>query len=421
MKDKFQKAKDILTQYNQLHLLNFYNDLTDNQKDILLNQILSINFEEILTLYNNSKIEPNYDNVTISPIPYIDKDKLSDSDFNKYYKTGIDCIKNEQLAVVTMSGGQGSRLGIKVPKGCFELDTDPPISLFEIMCNNFKRVKDLYNVTIPWYIMTSEENDTFIRTFFKQNNYFGYPSSSINFFMQENLPIIDIHGKLILEELYSIKQASNGNGNVFPALYNSGCLDRMKKDGIKWVSFCGIDNVLSRPTDSVFLGATILSGYQVGTKSIFKEIANANECIFCKQDNMPIIIDYDRITPDMENAKNDNGDFLYRDTNILSHLMSLDALFTVASKTLPYHRAYKKNTFINYEGTKEVPTSPNTFKFETFIFDAFSFFNDLFILRVNKSDEFAPIKDFTSENNPENALELYEKFWSKPELYNKYF
>ena len=132
MKDKFQKAKDILTQYNQLHLLNFYNDLTDNQKDILLNQILSINFEEILTLYNNSKIEPNYDNVTISPIPYIDKDKLSDSDFNKYYKTGIDCIKNEQLAIVTMSGGQGSRLGIKVPKGCFELDTDPPISLFEI-------------------------------------------------------------------------------------------------------------------------------------------------------------------------------------------------------------------------------------------------------------------------------------------------
>ena len=36
-------------------------------------------------------------------------------------------------------------------------------------------------------------------------------------------------------------------------------LDRLKKDGIKWVSFSGIDNVLSRPTDPVFLGATVSS------------------------------------------------------------------------------------------------------------------------------------------------------------------
>lgn len=143
--------------------------------------------------------------------------------------------------------------------------------------------------------------------------------------------------------------------------------------------------------------------------------------MFCKKDNIPIIIDYDKITPEMTNAKDENGKFLYRDCNILAHLFSLDSLFKIACETLPYHRAYKKNTFINYEGMKEVPSKPNSFKFETFIFDAFSFFNDILIFRVNKSDEFAPIKDFISKNNPENALDLYNNFWSKPDLYNKYF
>lgn len=259
MKDKLQKAKDILDKYKQMHLLNFYNDLTDTQKSNLLNQILNIDFDQIFKLYENSKIDDDYTNSVISPMPYIEKNLLSNDEFQKYYNIGINIIKQEQLAVVTMAGGQGSRLGIKIPKGCFEIETVPPISLFEIVCNNLKKVREKYNITIPWYIMTSEENDTFTRTFFKRHNYFNYPSSFINFFMQEKLPIIDTDGNLILEEIYKIKQASNGNGNVFSALYNSGSLERLKKDGIKWVSFSGIDNVLSRPTDPVFLGATVSS------------------------------------------------------------------------------------------------------------------------------------------------------------------
>lgn len=411
MNDKLTKAKEILSKYNQEHLLAFYNDLTDTQKSKLLNQILSINFDEIINLYEKSKINDNYEGCIISPIPYIDKNTLSTELYDKYANLGKECLKNEQLAVVTMSGGQGSRLGLKIPKGCFELELDTPTSLFEIACNNLKKANEKYGITISWYIMTSEDNDTFIRTFFKNHNYFGYPSSYINFFMQEKLPIINVDGKLILEEMYSIKHASNGNGNVFSSLYKSGCLDRMKKDGIKWISFCGIDNILANPTDILFLGATISSGYSVGTKSIFKEDPYCQECVFCKQDGKPIILDYNRITPEMSNKKDENGKFLYRDANILAHIMSLDSLYIIANIDLPYHRAYKKNTFINYEGMKEIPSSPNSFKFETFIFDAFSYFDDLLIMRVNKNDEFAPIKDFTSVNNPERALELYKNYW----------
>ena len=40
MENKLSKVRDILKKYNQEHLLQFYNELTESQKSDLLNQIL---------------------------------------------------------------------------------------------------------------------------------------------------------------------------------------------------------------------------------------------------------------------------------------------------------------------------------------------------------------------------------------------
>ena len=89
---------------------------------------------------------------------------------------------------------------------------------------------------------------------------------------------------------------------------------------------------------------------------------------------------------------------------MLSHIMSLDAIKKSANIDLVYHRAFKKNSFVNEEGVKQVPDKPNTFKF-----DAFSYFDGMLLLRVNENEEFAPIKDFTSIYNPDTAIEKYNK------------
>ena len=94
---------------------------------------------------------------------------------------------------------------------------------------------------------------------------------------------------------------------------------------------------------------------------------------------------------------------------MLAHIFSIDALMYMQDISLPYHKAFKKNTFINYEGMKQVPDSPNVYKFEQFIFDAFSQFDDITLLRVNPKEEFAPIKSFNGPYNPEIAKEMYEK------------
>ena len=92
---------------------------------------------------------------------------------------------------------------------------------------------------------------------------------------------------------------------------------------------------------------------------------------------------------------------------MLAHLFSINSINKMSNIKLPYHRAFRKNAFINDEGMKEIPDNPNIYKFEQFVFDAFSHFDNIALFRVNKDDEFAPIKSFTGPYNPEDACNKY--------------
>ena len=168
-----------------------------------------------------------------------------------------------------------------------------------------KKVKDnnTYNITIPWFIMTSQENDQTTKDFFAEHKYFGYPQKSITFFTQGKLPIINTEGKLILDQPYHIKEASNGNGNVFVSLRKHDILNLMEKQGIKWISFGGIDNVLLKNVDPLFLGMTISKKEQIASKSIFKEQPLEKTAVYCKKDGKPAILDYVDITPELSVEK----------------------------------------------------------------------------------------------------------------------
>ncbi len=404
-----KQAKNVLKKYNQEHLLDFYDEINEQEKENLLKEILNLKFDEILDLYEHSKINNN-SKYKLSPLQHIEKDKISDKEKEKYIKIGEDKIRQEEFAVVTMAGGQGTRLGYKGPKGTYELKLKTgKKSLFEIMCDDIKEANELYNIIIPWYIMVSKENRKQTIEYFEEKNYFNYPKEYIKFFVQDTIPLIDINGKIILKEYYKIKEVSNGNGNVFKAMKKANIIEDMKTKGIKWVSFAGIDNVLLKNVDPLFLGMVIDSKMQIGSKSIFKEEPLEKVAVYCKKDGKPSILDYDEITMEISEQKNEKGEFLYREANMLSHIMNIQAIEKVVNKDLPYHRAFKKNPIINEEGMKIVPTEPNTFKFENFIFDAFIFFDDMLLLRVEKQEEFAPIKDFTGIYTPETAKEAYKK------------
>ena len=116
MDDNLSTAKETLKNYNQEHLLFFYDELSENEKDILINQILNIDFEKIINLYLNSKKDNKSLDIEISPLSHIEKDKLTNKELDYYTEIGEAVIKNNQVAVVTMAGGQGTRLRLQRSK-----------------------------------------------------------------------------------------------------------------------------------------------------------------------------------------------------------------------------------------------------------------------------------------------------------------
>lgn len=403
MDTELHDTMQILKKYNQEHLLNFYDELTEPEKETLLSQIHNIDFDKINKLYISSTKDDSIPYDRISPIPFVSKSKLSKKEIDHYSKIGNEFISKEKLAIITLAGGQGTRLGYKGPKGSYEIDVPPKKSLFEFACDNLKKLNQLTGVSLRWYIMTSPTNDTATKNYFESKDFFGYPKDKIKFFVQNTLPIIDVDTNVILETPYSIKSGSNGNGDVFKAFSSAGFIDELEQNNIEWVFIGGIDNILLKLVDPLFLGLTISGHYEIASKSIRKLDLYSPDWVFANVDGHPSIID-------PKNLQNNNFES-YNQKNILAHLFSIDALKKLADVDLPYHRAFKKCDFINSEGMKEVPLKPNSFKFEKFIFDAFSIFDRILLLEVESSEEFAPIKAFTGNETPETALDLYKKYY----------
>ena len=411
--DKAKDAIEILKTYNQDHIIKLLNKLEGKKKQELIEQIMKIDFQQIHELYENTKKEIEIKENKIESIDYLDKSKLSKDEKEKLDNLGAEIIKNGEYAVVTMAGGQGTRLGHNGPKGTFKLDVyGKGKYLFEILAENLKEANKKYNIQIPWYIMTSKENNKDTVEFLKKHNYFGYPKDKVRIFMQSELPLVDINGKLLIEKNYKIKEASDGNGGTYSSLRASGCLAEMKENGIKWVFIGGVDNALLKMVDETLLGLAIDKNVQIASKSVVKANPHEKVGVFCKMNGHPKIIEYAELPEKMAEEVDKNGELKFGESNILCHLFTIDAIEKASKETLMYHSAFKKNSYIDENGKEAIPDEPNSYKFESFIFDAFEFFDDMALLRVKREEEFAPVKNKEGVDSPKTAKELYEKFWN---------
>ncbi len=407
MEKELEKAQKILKKYNQEQLLNGYEKLDEEKKKILLEQINNLDFDKISELYENTKKEISFKDEKITHMEYVDKAKLSKEEYDKYYKLGSDVIKKGKYAVITMAGGQGTRLGYVAPKGTFKIGGGVEKSLFEALSDTIKEAQEEFNTIVPWYIMTSRENNDATEKFFEKNNYFGLNKENIKFFKQGELPMIDTNGKILIDEKGLVKLAADGHGGVFEAMSKNDCISDMKKRGIEWIFISGVDNVLAGLVDPIATGLAIDRNTLATGKSVVKRNPSERVGVFCKKNNRPYVIEYTEITEDMANAKDESGELLYGESHILTNLFNIKALEKISKNKLPYHSAFKKAKYIDENGNLVVPDKPNAYKFEAFIFDAFESLDDMSILRVKREDEFAPLKNAQGEDSPDTARQLY--------------
>ena len=414
--DKTQDIVELLKEYNQEHIIKILDKIDEKSRKELIQQIQNIDLHQIMELYNNTKKEIEFKENKIEPLKYLDKAKLTEIQKNKFDELGKKVVRSGQYAVVTMAGGQGTRLGHTGPKGTFKLDVyGKGKYLFEILIENLKEANEKYNTIIPWYIMTSKENNKDTVEFLEKNNYFGYNKDYITIFTQSELPLVDTEGRILIGKDYKVKEASDGNGGTYASLRASGWLADMKSRGIKWIFIGSVDNALLKMVDVTLLGMAIDQKVQIASKSVVKANPHERVGVFCRMNGHPKVIEYTELPEKMAEQRDRNGELKYGESHIMCNLYTIDAIEKISQETLMYHSAFKKNSYIDENGKEIIPTEPNSYKFESFIFDAFEFFDDIAILRGKREDDFAPVKNKDGVDSPKTAKELYEKFWNKGE------
>ena len=405
-----------LKENGQEHLLKYIEMGNKEQKENLISEISKINFNQVNELYkiSNKDNEKAIESCLIEHTKFVDKYRISNDEFEKYKNIGENIIKNGEYAVVTMAGGQGTRLGHNGPKGTFLLNVNPkPKYLFEIIADGLKMANEKYGITLNWYIMTSTENNDKTVNFFEEHNYFDYPKNKVKFFKQGNLPLVSEEGKLLVDENLHIKYAADGNGCIYRAMQQDGVLDDMKKNNIKWIFIGSVDNAILNMVDPILLGLTVSDGNKIGSKSVVKRSPQERVGVFCKKNNKPAVIEYTELPTEMANELDEDGELLFGESHIMCNLYSIEALDIISKNQLPYHSAHKKAPYLDENGELVKPTKPNAYKFEAFIFDGFTFFDNISILRGRREEDFAPVKNAEGEDSPETAIQLYNNFWKK--------
>ncbi|MBR6688833.1 MAG: UTP--glucose-1-phosphate uridylyltransferase [Clostridia bacterium] len=408
---KLEEIKTKLAAYGQDHLIAFVGELSDSERESLLTRLETLDLELAKKLYEGRNDISTGDD-KIEPMAYVDRLKLSDEENAKYIAIGEEILKAGKFASVTMAGGQGTRLGHSGPKGTYMVEVGETKSLFEITCETLKRAYVKYNAYIPWYIMTSRENNDDTVKFFETNNYFGYPKEYVAFFKQGELPMIGETGKILLETKSMVREAADGHGGIFEAMNKNDIVKDMKSRGIEWIFIGGIDNILLNIVDPLFIGMAKDAGVKAASKTIVKANPAEKVGVFCKRNGRPSVIEYSEISEEMANLRDENGELLYGESHILCNLFNIDALELIGHEKLPYHAAHKKSNYIAEDGSEFVPEAPNAYKFEAFIFDAFSKVEDMLLLRSLREHEFAPIKNKEGVDSPETAVALYKAHWN---------
>lgn len=401
----FEQAKAKLSEAGQEHLLRYYDELTEEQKEDLLRQIEQLDMELPKLVENGVK---EAERGVLAPLGAVTLDEI-DKKRECYEKSGIQAIKKCKVGAVLLAGGQGTRLGLDGPKGMLNIGVEKELFLFERLVGNLMEVVEKTGAWVPLFIMTSEKNNDDTVSFFKEKNYFGYDPRYVFFFVQQMAPSVNYEGKFYLEGKDKVSTSPNGNGGWFVSLVKAGLLDQVRKFGIEWLNVFAVDNVLQKIADPVFVGAVLENKRVCGAKVVAKADPNERVGVLCLEDGKPSIVEYYEMTDEIIHSRDADGKLLYNYGVILNYLFQVDTLVEIVEQNLPLHVVEKKIPYINENGDYVKPEQPNGYKFETLVLDMIHLMDNCLSFEVERDKEFAPIKNATGVDSLESARNLMKK------------
>ena len=398
----YKTAVEYLKTIGQEQLLEYFNELSETERAQLLEDIRKTDFK-VLENIGKKSAKPRG---KITPIDAVSLAEIAQNR-HKFEEEGIKLLSEGKVAALLLAGGQGTRLGFDKPKGMFNMGLTCNLPIFQLLMNNMSESAARAGRYFPLFIMTSAINNAETVKFFKDNDYFGYPKQKVHFYIQNETPACSFDGKVYLDKKYRVALSPNGNGGWYSSLIASGLGKVLEEEKIEWINLFGVDNVLQRICDPVFIGATALKNCGCGAKVVNKVSPEEKVGVMCKEDGKPSVIEYYEMDADLKNERK-NGELVYRHGVILNYLFNVRALAATLSNNLPYHLAEKAIAHIE-NGKRVIPAKPCGYKFETLAVDMVKLTGSAIAFEVEREREFAPVKNATGADSVDTARQLLIK------------
>lgn len=400
-----QQVAEKLASCGQEHVMKYYDELTEQEKELLLSQAESTDFSVLSSL---GSLKGGNERGVITPLGAMQLPEIRQKE-KEFKAIGLEAVKKGKVGAVLLAGGMGTRLGSDDPKGMYNIGITREVYIFQRLIENLMEVVREAGAFVPLYVMTSDKNHEATVKFLKEHYFFGYEEKFVTFFMQEMAPACDHGGKVYMEEKWKISTSPNGNGGWYTSMYKWGVAQKAMADGVEWLNVFAVDNVLQRIADPCFVGAVIANKCASGAKVVKKCAPDEKIGVICLEDGRPSIVEYYELTEELMNARDENGDPAYYFGVILNYLFRISDLEKIREQKLPLHLVEKKISYLDEAGNKVKPEEPNGYKFEQLVLDMIHELDSCLPFEVERDREFAPIKNKTGIDSVESARELCGK------------
>ncbi|HEX4055906.1 MAG TPA: UDPGP type 1 family protein [Tepidisphaeraceae bacterium] len=399
-----------LPEIGQGHVLRFYDSLDSIGRQNLSRQLQALDFQNIAELVKShvrskppiglpQQIEP----VRAFPrAPDADRKQL----YQDAQRRGGEVLAQGKVAAFLVAGGQGTRLGYDGPKGEYPITPVKNKPLFQVFAEQLLAHSRRAGRLIPWYVMTSDNNDVQTRAFFHKHHFFGYEEDAVFFFQQGMMPAFALDGRLLLSERDSLALSPDGHGGSLRALEKSGAVADMRSRGVEHLSYFQVDNPLVHCIDPLFLGLHDITESEMSSKTVPKAHAMERVGNFVMGDGALQVIEYSDLPESLATQTNPDGSLRFNAGSIAIHALRvsfIERLNEGGRLRLPWHRAEKKVPFLDDRGQLVKPDRPNAVKLEQFVFDAIPLAKNALAYTTDRCEEFSPVKNAEGPDSPETC------------------
>ena len=396
MTDPFA-LQQTLSAHGQSHLLGGLEGLSAAERETYFQRLAEITWEEL------AEHGPGGPQGTIGGSRIIDLAEKARR-AAELGALGEAAYRAGQVAVLMVAGGQGTRLGVSGPKGCFTIGVHSHKSIYQLQAEKVLALSRRSGRPVPFLVMTSPMTDQDTREFFAANGYFRLAPEQVRFFSQGTVPSLSQDGKVLIERPGRLLENPDGHGGCFTALVKSGNLARLAAEGVTHIAYIQVDNITVPVDDAVMVGLALAERAEVVTKVLEKAHPDEKVGHLVRCGERDVIIEYTELSKEQVRIRTPAGQLIYRWGSPAIHCWSVAFLSRLATTgyRLPLHRSAKPLKAWSGTGPVEVTGWKN----ERFIFDLIPLAERSLGLAIVREEEFAPVKNASGADSAGSAVQL---------------